>query len=259
MSVDAMAHTAAQGGYERPRRAASIAAAEAIRQQAADTTDAGSDTESTASDDEAARIPADSEDEGNEPFPSLSRLTRRRLADPDSKAARRADYLVQCGLMQKAAQVLHSTTQIADLRTQAAQESMLRLHPQPQQGTVLPALPEQSPPAVLEDDAGLRKLLTQSDNGTSAGPSGRGGNMLSILVQSDICRLGVLALLRDVINGELLDEARQLLLASRLVALNKPNIDGYRPIAVGELFYRLAAIVAVLLVIEDPICATSEQ
>ena len=44
---------------------------------------------------------------------------------------------------------------------------------------------------------------------------------------------------------ELSDDARQLLLASRLVALTKPSSDGYRPIAVGELFYRLAAIVAV--------------
>ena len=32
---------------------------------------------------------------------------------------------------------------------------------------------------------------------------------------------------------------------TRLVALTKPNSNGYRPIAVGELFYRLAAIVAV--------------
>ena len=72
--------------------------------------------------------------------------------------------------------------------------------------------------------------------------------MLSILVQSDICRLGVIALLRDIVNGELPDDARQLLLTSRLVALNKPNSDGYRPIAVGELFYRLAAIVAVIRV-----------
>ena len=69
--------------------------------------------------------------------------------------------------------------------------------------------------------------------------------MLSILVQSDVCRLGVIALLRDIVNGELQDDARQLLLTSRLVALNKPNSDGYRPIAVGELFYRLTAIVAV--------------
>ncbi len=98
---------------------------------------------------------------------------------------------------------------------------------------------------MLEDDADMRRLLDQSDNGTSAGPSGWGGNMLAVLVQSDICRLGVIALLRDIINGELPDDARQLLLTSRLVALTKPNSDGYRPIAVGELFYRLAAIVAV--------------
>ena len=234
-----------QGGYDRPRRAPSIAAAQAIRQQAADTTDADSDAEPPADGDKGTHTPDNSEDEHDAPFPSLHRLNQRRSADPDSKAARRADYLVQCGLTRKAAQVLHSTTQIADLRTRTAQEAMLRLHPQPLEGTVLPTLPEQSPPAVLEDDAGLSKLLTQSDNGTSAGPSGWGGNMLAILAQSDICRLGIMALLRDIINGELPDDARQLLLASRLVALSKPNSDGYRPIAVGELFYRLAAIVAV--------------
>ena len=141
--------------------------------------------------------------------------------------------------------MLHSTTQIADLRTTAVQETMLRLHPQPASGSALPTLPQAAPSCVLEDDAGLRRLITRSDNGTAAGLSGRGGNMLSILVRSDICRLGVIALLRDIINGELPDDARQLLLASRLVALTKPSNDGCRPIAVGELFYRLAAIVAV--------------
>ena len=40
MSTDTMAHTTAQGGYERPKRAAAVAATEAIHRQAADTTDA---------------------------------------------------------------------------------------------------------------------------------------------------------------------------------------------------------------------------
>ena len=75
--------------------------------------------------------------------------------------------------------------------------------------------------------------------------------MLAILAQSDICRLGVVALLRDIINGELPDEARQLLLTSRLVALAKPNSDSLRPIAIGEMLYRLAAIVAVRRVTSD--------
>ena len=244
MSIDTMAHTIAQGGYERPKRAAAVAATGAIRRQAADTTDTDAEADSEADATGSRAAAADSDDETNEPCPSLRRHNGHHTTDPDGKAARRADYLVQCGLTRKAAQVLHSTTQIADLRTTAAQETMLRLHPQPPPGTVLPSLPEGAPPSVLEDDAGMRRLLTQSDNGSSAGPSGWGGNMLSILVQSDICRLGVIALLRDVINGQLPDDARQLLLTSRLVALTKPNCYD-RPIAVGELFYRLAAMVAV--------------
>ena len=244
MSTDTMLNTAAQGGYERPQRAASVAARQAIRQQAAETTN--SDPGAETSEDEAVETAVDSEDELNEPFASLSQNNRQHsMINPDSRATRRADYLVRCGLTRKAAQVLHSTTQMADLRTAAAQQAMLQLHPRSPADTVVPGLPEQAPPAVLEDDAGMRRLLTQSDNGASAGPSGWGGNMLPILVQSDMCRLGVIALLRDIVNGELPDDARQLLLTSRLVALAKPNSDGCRPIAVGELFYRLAAIVAV--------------
>jgi len=74
--------------------------------------------------------------------------------------------------------------------------------------------------------------------------------MLSSLAQSDLCRMGIIALLKDILNGNLPERARQLLLASRLVALSKP--DGkYRPIAVGELFYRLAGVIAVRKVTQD--------
>ena len=167
------------------------------------------------------------------------------MMDPDRKAALRASHLVGWGQSRKAAQVLHSTTQLADLRTREAQETMLTLHPRPPVDAVLPTLPQIAPHAVLEDDADMQRLIVQSDNGTAAGPSGWGGNMLAVLVQSDICRLGLIALFKDIINGELPSDARELLLTSRLVALAKPNSDGLRPIAVGELFYRLAAIVAV--------------
>ena len=230
MSADTMVNTVAQGEYARPQRAAAVTARESIRRQAADTTDssAGSDEEVT-----------------DHPHPSLHRHPQRCLADPDSKAARRAAYLVRCGFTHKAAQVLHSTTVLADMRAADVQRTMLRLHPHTPPGTALPALPQQASHMVLEDNNDLRRLLTQSDNGTAAGPSGWGGNMLAILAQSDLCRLGVAALLLDIVNGELPDDARQLLLSSRLVALTKPSGDGYRPIAVGELFYRLAAIVTV--------------
>jgi hypothetical protein len=244
MSTETMANTVPSTGRQRSQRAAPAAARRLKQRQAADTTDDASTTES---DGEAEGADSDrhSEDERDDPFSSLSGRTSSRRSGPDIKAARRADYLVQSGQTRKAAQVLHSTTQMADLRTAEAQETMLRLHPGQPPNTVLPALPQSAPPSVLEDDADMRRLLTQSDNGTAAGPSGWGGNMLAILAQSDICRLGVVALLRDIINGELPDEARQLLLTSRLVALAKPNSDSLRPIAVGEMLYRLAAIVAV--------------
>ena len=247
MTTETMANSIAFIGETRPRRAASIAAREVIRQQVADTTDAESSADS---DGEAEVAASDSDDERDDAFPSLSGRTSGQRADPDSRAARRADSLVQSGLTRKAAQVLHSTAQMADLRTAEAQEAMLRLHPRQPSTAVLPVIPE-SAPLVLEDDADMRRLLTQSDNGTAAGPSGWCGNMLAILAQSDVCRLGFVALLRDIINGELPDEARQLLLTSRLVALAKPNSDSLRPIAVGELFYRLAAIVAVRRVMSE--------
>ena len=167
MAVDTMEHTAAQGGYERPKRATSMAAAEAIRRQAADTTDA--DTDDAESGVAAAGSKAaadDSDDDGDEPFPSLSHRHSRGTTDPDRRAAQKANYLVQCRLTRKAAHVLHSTTQIADLRTAAAQHTMLQLHPQPPSNTVLPTMPEGAPPSVLEDDAAMRRLLTQSDNGS---------------------------------------------------------------------------------------------
>ena len=246
MSTDTMANTATQPGYSRPSHTESAAARRMSEQQAADTTDAGSDSGSDVEAGETVRATAGSDDEDSDhPYPSLRRQQQHHSADLDHKAAQRAAYLVQCGLTRKAAQVLHSSTQMADLRTADVQQSMLRLHPLLPAESVLPTLPHSTPLSVLEDDAGLRKLLTESDNGASAGPSGWGGNMLAVLARSDICRLGVMALLRDIVNGALPDEARQLLLASRLVALTKPSGDGYRPIAVGELFYRLAAIVAV--------------
>ena len=52
-----------------------------------------------------------------------------------------------------------------------------------------------------------------SDEGNAAGSLSWGGTMLSKLARSDMCRLGLLALFRDINNGELPSEAHELLLA----------------------------------------------
>jgi hypothetical protein len=150
MSADTMGHTTAQGGYPRPGQAASAAADNDNRPGPAATTDesSGADTDVGNNKSVGTTADPDSDDECGEPFPSLTRRSVRRSTDPDSRAAQRSNYLVQCGLTRKAAQVLHSTTQIADLRTAAAQETMLRLHPRPPSNAVLPTLPGDAPPAV---------------------------------------------------------------------------------------------------------------
>ena len=174
---------------------------------------------------------------------SLVRAADPVADDADSWAARKAQFHVKQGHLRKAAQVLHSTTTMADMRIPEIQSAVEKLHPPLPEGSVLPILPADSPLIILEDDDAMRMLIRQSNNGSASGPSGWGGNLLSTLAESDVCRAGIIALLKDIINGDLPRSAQQLLLSSRLVALNKPSGDGLRPIAMGELFYRLAALI----------------
>jgi hypothetical protein len=164
-------------------------------------------------------------------------------ADPDRRAATRAQWHVRHGHLQQAARALHSTATMADLREPQVQQAVAALHPALPATSVIPPLPADAPQQILEDDGEIVALLRMSDNGSASGPSGWGGNMLSSLAQSDLCRAGIIALLKDIINGNLPERARQLLLSSRLVALTK-TVGKYRPIAVGELFPRLAGKLA---------------
>ena len=97
--------------------------------------------------------------------------------------------------------------------------------------------------AIQKANEDMRRIIRSSDNGSAAGPSGWTGSLLAALVEPDICRLSIIALLKDILNGSIPDAARPYLLASRLVAITKPNSDSLRPIAVGELFYRLAPVI----------------
>ena len=164
--------------------------------------------------------------------------------DPDTMAAKRAQHHARNGHLGKAAQTLYCTTTLADLREVENQQAMRDLHPALPDGSIIPQLPPGAPAMILEDDSLLFKILRSSNDGAASGPSGWGGNMISSLIESDICRDGIRTLLKDIINGNLPESARQLLLASRAIAPYKRN-GGIRPIAMGELFYRLAGVIAV--------------
>jgi hypothetical protein len=179
------------------------------------------------------------------PVSEMCRRMARTSLGADDKAARLANRLICSNHTRRAARALHSTATMADLTQPAVREALQLLHPPLPANSVLPRLPADADQVILQDGEEIKRIIRNSDNGAAAGPSGWGGGLLAALVESDICRLGINALLKDILNGNLPDAARQYLLASRLVAITKPDSDSLRPIAVGELFYRLAAVIAV--------------
>ena len=175
---------------------------------------------------------------------SVQRLFEQPGDDQDVDAVNSAKRLVTEKQIRRAAQRLHSTTAMVDLTDATVRAELVNLHPPLPEGAMIPARPGGTSPIILEDDDDMRRLLRSSNNGSAGGPSGWAGNMLSSLVESALCRAGIITLLSDIVNNNLPDQARQYLLSSRLVGLSKPD-SGVRPIAIGEVFYRLAAVLAV--------------
>ena len=203
----------------------------------------------TDSDDECAPLPLRTPTRASQAVSGRTRSSVQRLFgqpgnDQDVDAVNSAKRLVTEKQIRRAAQRLHSTTAMADLTDATVRAQLVRLHPPLPDGAVIPARPGGSSAIILEDDEEMRRLLRSSNNGSAGGPSGWAGNMLSSLVESALCRAGIITLLSDIVNNNLPDQARQYLLSSRMVGLSKPD-RGVRPIAIGEVFYRLAAVLAV--------------
>src|SRR4051794_26020724 len=68
--------------------------------------------------------------------------------------------------------------------------------------------------------------------------------MLVTLLANRVCRFGLAQLLADIIDGRLPEEAKQYLLSSHLIPLPKDD-NRIRPISIGEIFYRVAAYIAI--------------
>lgn len=123
------------------------------------------------------------------------------------------------------------------------------LHPQVSHS--IPPLPSDSPPIFIDsENPKFIELLKEMDNGSSAGLSGMTGNMLAVLADDPDCRRYIAQFTSAVINGDLPDCIRRVLLASLLIGIPKPN-NGTRPIAIGEILYRLASRYALSLINTD--------
>ena len=154
---------------------------------------------------------------------SVQRLFEQPGDDQDVDAVNSAKRLVTEKQIRRAAQRLHSTTAMVDLTDATVRAELVSLHPPLPEGAMIPARPGGTSPIILEDDDDMRRLLRSSNNGSAGGPSGWAGNMLSSLVESALCRAGIITLLSDIVNNNLPDQARQYLLSSRLVGLSKPD------------------------------------
>ncbi|HVW99154.1 MAG TPA: reverse transcriptase domain-containing protein, partial [Candidatus Babeliaceae bacterium] len=126
---------------------------------------------------------------------------------------------------------------------QADKPNMLRiLHPSPSpQDNILPTLPHDSPLVTVRGDTDLVKLINKMVNGSAPGPSGWTIEMVHTLVQDPDCLSGLALLIQDITNGTLPDSIKPFLLSSKLIGLDKNAGTSIRPIAIGEIFYRIAA------------------
>ena len=90
----------------------------------------------------------------------------------------------------------------------------------------------------------LVRFVKRLANGASAGPSGWTGELLLALVDDSECLRGLVHLFQDLVAGDVPPRLHAVLRASFLSALAKPGSSTPRPVANGEVFTKLAALLA---------------
>jgi hypothetical protein len=115
----------------------------------------------------------------------------------------------------------------------------------PPKSAALPALPSSTPApiAAIDPDALLRHIRREASKAAAPGTSGWTAEHVLAMWGDERAQRGVCRLVTDILNGNLTDQELLLVNAARLHAIPKSGGKGVRPIAVGEIFYRLAGCV----------------
>ena len=167
-------------------------------------------------------------------------------APTDSSIALRVEHLFRLGHVQRAMRSLVSTTGKADLDQPAERDALRALHP-PCPGE-LPPCPSDAPELVV-DPSWMADEMLRSDTGATPGPSGYGSNFMQVLAADAACVSAMAVLIGHIVNDQLPATVRSLLNTCVLVSLEKDG-GGRRPVAMGDMFYRMAARFALSLVLE---------
>ena len=162
------------------------------------------------------------------------------------RVAQRVESHLAAGHLHRAVQCLSSTSLKANTHSAHERELLSRLHPAcPSQ---LPSCPADAPETVV-DLGWMADEMAASDTGAAPGPSGWGSNTLAVLATDTHCVAALALIIQHMLNNNMPPAVRTLLTTSTLVSLVKDDHGGRRPVAVGEMLYRLAARYALFRVL----------
>ena len=129
---------------------------------------------------------------------------------------------------------------IADLRRPEKLAEYKALHPsRPANAPPIPRRPD-APPAIVGSEE-IKKLIRRAPRGRAPGPSGMTAEHLKPLMKHDDIREGIALMLQDISNGSLPYASKMLLLHGKGLPIEKEK-GGIRPIAMGEVLFKLAAV-----------------
>src|SRR6185312_2339125 len=149
------------------------------------------------------------------------------------------------GFVGRAAKVLATTPAPP---TTGAFEKLLRLHPHGEAPVDCPR-PQHAVtvPFSVDDVAkAARKLRT----GATPGPSGWTEELVLEAMEDPDAARGIAAFVTDIANAAVSPTVRELLTTCTLVGIPKPD-GGVRPIAMGEVFLKIASCLAQQLCAQD--------
>ncbi len=174
-------------------------------------------------------------------------LSQSGKLSESARASQRVEAHLRAGHLKRALTCLTSTSTKADTRLASERDLLRHLHPSCP--SVLPLCPVDAPEMVV-DLAWMGSEMAASDTGAAPGPSGWGSNMLAVLAADPHCVTALALVIQFIVNDNMPPAARTLLTSAFLVSLVKDDQGGRRPVAVGEMLYRLAARFATFRVLE---------
>jgi hypothetical protein len=164
----------------------------------------------------------------------------------DARVIQRVEHFFGRGHAVRALRCLTSTRGKANLDLAAERSALQALHPPCPH--MIPTCPADAPQAVV-DLGWMAVEMSYSDTGAVPGPSGFGSNFLEVLASDPACVTAMAFLIQQIVNDNLPATVRTLLTTCILVSLEK-DTGGRRPVAIGDMFYRMAARFALTLVLK---------